>query len=209
MMNNNDSSGTYDPSDDARRAEIIDRLADAADRAVNKDLVADAAEADMIGRILGNLGLTQSTVPDELRDDALADVVSGWSDSSAAVTSSHRGTSHRAGTFDVTSTAGFNKLFEPDPGELSASVEVANPEADIARITATIGIPSAPAVDVLAEITVRGLPTTLRFPLQVSNHGSDDFALYELHGTATVLARDLPDVSYITGIRLDRLDPQQ
>ncbi|WP_143546756.1 hypothetical protein [Rhodococcus sp. 06-235-1A] len=169
---------------------------------MNKDPVADAAEADMIERILGNLGLRTSTVPDELRDDALAGVVSEWSDSSAALVSNHRGTSPGAGTISVTSTGELNNVFDAGPGELSASIEVTTPEADTSRVTVTIGIPSAPNFDVLAEITVRGWTTTLRFPLQVSNHGSDDFALYELHGAATVLARDLPDPAYITGIRL-------
>lgn len=199
-MNNNIPDNSRDGEDARRRAQIISQLAAAAAEAESKDVGADAEEAGAIGRILDNLGLRESTVDEELRDQSLADIVSAWSVTAGAALSVHRGESE--GTMPVTPTDAINDLFESGVGQLTASIDVTVPYSGAVRIEATIGVPSKPIQAVIAEIAISGRSTPLRFPLQLVNRGSEDFALLELSGGASLLEGDLNDTVRITEVRL-------
>ncbi|MFV3116738.1 hypothetical protein [Gordonia amicalis] len=195
---NENMKPSFEPDDDARRAEMLTHLSEAAEIAEQKDAVVDSREAAAVGRILDNLGLRRSTVDDELADESLADVVSSWTESDLVA---HRGANAATQSISITSNGDLTTLFPDGVGTLAATVEVSSPEEGVSRVSAAIGIPTQPAGEVAAEIVVLGRAVPVRFPLRVVNRGSDRFPLLELLGAASLLERDL-EGKQITEVRL-------
>lgn len=202
------TDNTAHSNDDAqRRADIASRLAEAAGAAADKDSVRDAEEARSIERILDNLGLRESTLDQELQDDSIADVVSTWSASAESAFVGHRGDQDHPATILVDHTDAVDDLFATPITQLTASVTVSSPEAGVTRVETSIAIPGAPEHDAIAEVVVNGRATPLRFPLQLVNHGSEDFPLHELVGAASVLERDVASTTQIVSVRLASSSP--